>query len=391
MRATGPSRPSGSWPSWSLLRSPGVRGRRLRASTGTNSAFEEGLKRKVVRWFLQIFGVIVVAAASVASLLSGVVVAAMLVAWGHDGPLMENEKPILGKAAALLLASSVILGLAGWLYRRFAPEGDNTGRVVPSAADQSQNRSGAVFEIVFFVALATGLWTHVGPGPARIPLVLGWMIAAFTAIHAHIFLHEFGHLFTAWALGFHLRALQVGTGPLLYGSPGAGRFRITWRAWPICGFAGATDPKRKNLRFRQSLFVAGGPFVDAVVLFALYRVITQTCGGLGNAFSHNAGTLVAATLLLRIGAIALTGVVPHTVWIDGRRLRTDGSLLLWTLLAPKGTIGFTGNSSWLDALEWFSPNAEANKPALLPLGSEGGTPSVSFREVQARLRAPLRR
>jgi hypothetical protein len=176
--------------------------------------------RKFVQLLLRALAVVVIASASVTGLLSLAVVSGLVIAWMHDGRLLGPDKPILAKAAAVLLASSLILGLTGSLYRRFAREGDDTCRVVPSRTGQQETVHGAVFEVLFFVALAAGLWTRILPGPLRIPLLVGWMITGFAAVHAHILLHEFGHLFVARALGFRLRALHAGTGPLLYASGG---------------------------------------------------------------------------------------------------------------------------------------------------------------------------
>jgi Peptidase family M50 len=344
--------------------------------------------RKAVRLLLHGLSVVVIAAVTVTGLFAAAVVAGMVIACLQDGRFVGSDKPILGKAAAVLLASSLILGLTGWIYRRFAREGDATCRVVPSRTGRPERATNAVFEIVFFVALATWLWTMISPGPFRIPLLVGWITAGFVAIHVHVFLHESGHLLLGWALGFRLRALHVGTGPLLYASAGRAQVRLVWRVWPLCGFAFATDPKGRSPRLRQSLFVAGGPLMDAAILFAGYRLIVQGCGSLGEAWTHSAGTFVAAALLMRVGVAALSGLVPHKAWIDGRSVRTDGALLLQTWLAPKGVVGFTGDPSWNDALQWLPPISETTKRSLLP---EFETPGATFREVQSRLQGPLRR
>jgi peptidase M50-like protein len=346
--------------------------------------------RKFLRSLLQIIGGIVIAVGCVAALLSSMVVCAMLIAWAHDGRLLANDKPILTKGTAVLAASSVVVWLTAWLHRRFGESGDNTFRIVRSRSGQSEKISGGVFDLVFFVGLGAGLWAVIPPSQFRIPIVTGWLLIGFAGIHAHIFLHELGHLSIAWALGFNLRALHAGTGPLLYAKTLRTGMRIVWRAWPLGGFAFATDPRGKNLRLRQSLFVAGGPLMDGAILFVGYRLGTQTWGSLGEAFTRNAGSLVAGALLLHVCAAALTGIVPHTVWIGGRRLHTDGWLLLRPWLAPKGVIGFSGDPSWLDALRLLRPPAGTNKPSLMSAVSEVRMPQASFRELQARLRSGLR-
>jgi hypothetical protein len=130
--------------------------------------------------------------------------------------------------------------------------------------------------------------------------------------------------------------------------------------------------------------------VDGAILFAGYRLMAQTWEGLSDAFTHNAGSFVACLLLLRIGVTALTGLAPRNAWVDGRRLATDGSLLLQTWLAPKGVIGFAGDPSWRDALRWLAPSATTTESALSSPPSQSEMASASFNQLQARLRAPLR-
>ncbi|MEY2537377.1 MAG: hypothetical protein QOG67_1117 [Verrucomicrobiota bacterium] len=346
--------------------------------------------RKLLRSLLQLIGGIVIAAGCVAGLVSGTVVSAMLIAWAHDGRLLENDGPILAKGTAVLAAASAIVLLAAWLYRRFGESDDTTFRIVTSRPGRSEKISGGVFELLFFACLGALLLGIIPPGPLRIPIVIGWLFAGFAGIHAHILLHELGHLSIAWALGFNLRSLHAGTGPLLCATTLRTGTRFVWRAWPLGGFAFATDPRGKNLRLRQSLVVAGGPLMDGAILFAGCRLIIQTCGSLGDALTRNPGSLVAGLMLVHVCATAINGLVPHAVWIDDRRLHTDGWLLLRTWLAPKGVIGFSGDPSWLDALPMLHPPAGENKPSLVSGVSEVRVPASSFRDLQARLRSALR-
>jgi hypothetical protein len=314
----------------------------------------------------------------------------MLIAWAHDGRLLAIDKPILTKGTAVLAASSAVVWLTAWLHRRLGEKGDNTFRIVTSRSGRSEEVSGGVFELLFFVCMGTGLFAVIPPSPLRIPIVMVWLFAGFAGIHAHIFLHELGHLSIAWGLGFNLRGLHAGTGPLLWATTFRSGMRFVWRAWPLGGFAFATDPRRKNLRLRQSLLVAGGPLMDGAILFAGYRLIIQTCGSLGEAFTRNAGSFVAGALLAHVCATALNGIFPHAAWIGDRRLHTDGWLLLRTWLAPKGVLGFSGDPSWLEALRLLPPPAASNKSSLASAVSEVRVPPASFRDLQARLRSGLR-
>jgi hypothetical protein len=345
--------------------------------------------RKFIRPLLQLIGFIVIAAGFVIGVLSGVFVTAMLIAYAHDRRLMAGEPQMLVKATILLVASSAVVWLTGWLHKRFGKSEDESFRIVPSRSGRPERLSGAVFEILFFVVLASRLWAVIPAGQLRITVIIGWLFAGFAGLHTHILLHELGHLSIAWALGFNLRGIQGGTGPLLYAATWRKGVRFVWRTWPLGGLALATDPRRKHLRLRQSLFVAGGPLMDSAILFAGYILITKTYGSFGSAFTRNAGSFVAAAVLVHVGAAALGGLIPHTVWIGGRRLHTDGWLLLRTWLAPKGVIGFSGDSSWMNALQLL-PAAAANKPSLMSAVAEVQMPQASFGALQARLRSGFR-
>lgn len=342
--------------------------------------------RKAFRSLFRFLVAFVIGVGCVAALLSGLIVIAMLIGWMHDGKLHSYERPVLIKAVFILVPSVVVTGVMGWIYRRFNPKDAESFRLLQSQPTRLKHGSILIL-LPFAGAFGSVMWGMIPPGPWRVPILAMWMVVGVIALHAHILLHELGHFLAAWGLSFRFRALYVGTGPLLASIPLA-RGQLIWRMCPSGGFVNAFDSRHRNRRLRQTIFIAGGPIMDALVLLVSYRLITMTWGNFGLAFAHSTGSFVASILFFWVLFIAIGGVIPQTVMIGERKLKTDGALLVRTWLAPKGAVGFTGDPSWLEALPLLQSAAGNGKPAGWT-GSQGA-PGISFRDSQSRLRSRLR-
>jgi hypothetical protein len=343
--------------------------------------------RKAFGSLLQFIVAVAIGVGCVGALLSGMVAAAMVVGWIHDGKLHEYERPILVKSVSIFLASTVAIGVIAWLYRRFNPDDAKSLRLVESRRVRSDSGSHVVL-IALTAAFAWLVWGMIPAGPFRIPILAMWTIAGLLAFHTHIVLHELGHFLAARVLGFWVRGLYVGTGPLLASIPLA-RGELVWRLWPLFGFVSAFDPRHRNHRIRQTVFIASGPLMDALVLGGSYCLIMTVWGDFSGAFTHSTGSFVISLMFFQVLLTAVGGVLPRTVVIGGRKLQTDGALLLKTWLAPKGVVGFTSDPSWLEALPLLQP-APGNGETRAEFGGIRITSGVSFLESQLRLRSRLR-
>lgn len=347
---------------------------------------------KFLRSLLQILCTLTIAVGCVTGLCSLLLVGAMLLGWAHDGRLVAHEARLLTKSVAVLVPSSLVIWLAGFLYRRFIAMGDDSFRLVRSSSGRQERSANGVFDILFFAVFATVLFGLIPASPLRIPTLIAWLLVAFVGLHAHIFLHEFGHLFLAAILRFKLAELHVGLGTMLAAKRLPGGVRIVWRLWPLGGFAHASDRGGKNPRIRQSLFVIGGPLADVTVLALGYGLITRIWGGFGEALTRSPGGFVTAALLFRVFVTVLNGLIPQTVWIGGRTLRSDAWLLWRTWFAPRGVIGFAGDPSWLDVLSLLrSPDPDAQLAGRSSYTASGtASEPVSFRTQQLRLQSRIR-
>jgi Peptidase family M50 len=184
--------------------------------------------------------------------------------------------------------------------------------------------------ILMLLAMAMSLlWPVVhGSSSVRILSTAGWLCLIFLGAHLQIFLHELGHLLVAWSLRFRSRKIQVGAGRALWSGTFASGFQFEWRLWPEAGLLWAHNLTTRNYRVRHSLFIAGGPMMDALIVSLGYMLIFR--GKPEGVFAGTPGSIVVGLLFVWT-AIGLAGnLIPRTVWVRGQELRSDGNIL-WTL------------------------------------------------------------
>ena len=80
-----------------------------------------------------------------------------------------------------------------------------------------------------------------------------------------IAVHELGHAGIAWLVGFPVRLIRIGHGPVLVNLP-LGPARLTWCLWPV---GGAVQASRSPARRLASLIYLLGGLAANLVVFAL--------------------------------------------------------------------------------------------------------------------------
>ena len=351
--------------------------------------------KSVLRFLFQSVCLFLVAAGSLAALLASCAISAMLIAWYQEGALQTTDHQILARAAQWLLGSCVLVGVAWQLRRRTIANNahDDTFKLVQSESGRPEKLVQEVFEILFFVFLAIGLWGLI-PGSAviKVPTVAGWLTVGFLGMHARIFLHELGHLVAARLLGLDLRKIQVGVGPLLWSHTLASGVFCEWRFSPEGGFVLASHRSTESFKARQSLFVTAGPLADILILWCSHRIITRAFGGLGAAFTHSSGGLIVFALFWWTAMSAVTGLVPLKVWMGHRRVWSDGYWLLrlWTA-SKEGMKELASNPEWRAALELLRASRPDGKVIVVEPEGPGSRPgsSLTFQQQQAQLASRL--
>jgi hypothetical protein len=223
--------------------------------------------------------------------------------------------------------------------------------------------------------------------------VLGWLLLGYFGLHLRVFLHELGHLACAALLRFRLQMLQVGTGYCLGSFRFPNGLRCEWRAWPTSGFLSAIVRRPRNLRTKQSLFIAGGPLVDVLIVWATYRAITHGFGGLAAAFGSGPAGLIACLLFWNTALSAFRGIIPMTFWIDRRKVWSDGYWLLYLWTASRERIrALALQCDWPQALELLRSGdleGATSGAAVKLMHSDGVCESVPFPVQRARLSSRL--
>lgn len=278
----------------------------------------------------------------------------MAFVWTQEGALLPTDRTILAAGVKWLLGSCVLVGAAWWLRGKIGNKtGDNSFRLVQSKSGHLERVVQNVFLISSVVLLAIWLWPRVPGSPImKVPAVAGWLVAGFLGSHALIALHELGHLAAAWLVGFDLRKIQVGLGPVLWSRSFANGLFAQWRAWPNMGFMSATPRKTEGFRARQFFVVAAGPLANLIVLWVTYQLITRAFGGLVAAFDAGPGGLMVFALFWWGALATLEGLVPHRVRSDHQEVWSDGYWLLWLWTGSGADItGLARGSNWRELLE----------------------------------------
>lgn len=132
------------------------------------------------------------------------------------------------------------------------------------------------------VLLPVIAWTDKSKNP-RIAFIL-----CISALVLTITIHELGHLFAGWMVGFRFRAIHVGPFSLSleHGKP---KVRL-YREMLASGSAGMNVGTVLRLRRRLLIFVAGGPAANLLSIPATVLLVNHVFTGLGET---RAGTLAA--------------------------------------------------------------------------------------------------
>lgn len=345
--------------------------------------------KKFLRFVGQAACILLVAAGLLAALAATFCLLAMLIVWFQEGALQPADWPIVAAGAKWLLGSGVLVGVAWWLRGKIVPNptGDNSFRLVESKSGHLEKLVQNVFTIGSIVILATWLWPRV-PGSfiIKVPVVTGWLVAGFLGCHACIALHELGHLAAAWFVGFDLRKIQVGVGPVLWSRSFANGLLSEWRAWPQVGFMFATSRKTEGFRARQSFFVVAGPLANLIILWATHQLITRVFGGLVAAFGQGPGGLMVCALFWWMALSTVGGLVPHKIRLDRHEIWNDGYWLLrlWTGSSADVT-ELARRSNWREYMKLFEPGCPRSVVPLEPSGP------VALQEQRALLSSRLLR
>ena len=312
----------------------------------------------------------------------------------QEGRLTPEDKPMLAKAVEWLLASLVVTGLTWWAGRRLGGKEDDSFRMVQSQTGNSEDRANKAFVIGFFIAAALLLWPTTSTNViGRISSVLGWLFLTFLGLHLRIFLHELGHLVVAALFRYRLQKLQVGIGSCLGSFRFRNGLRWEWNVWPQVGLVYALPQSRKNFRMRHALFIAGGPVMDALIIWVAYHEITRSFGGLASAFVSGPAGVVTALLFWWTALSFAGGLLPMVAQVDGRKTWNDTYLLFHIVTASRERMrALLLQCDWPHALEMLRAVALEQTATSTPLGgtrSDGTSEAVTFPVQRARLASRL--
>jgi hypothetical protein len=355
------------------------------------SASMTGPMKAAISFFFRTFCLLFVAVGALVALVAFCCVFMIGIVWLQEGRLLGEDKRLLLKGAAWFGGACLFVYVI-WRLAQGAGKSDNSFRLTKSSSPRSERLHQRTSLLLHFLLLTTWLWRAL-PGPAfvKFPALAGWLILFFLGLHLQIFLHELGHLVAAWLLRFELRKVQIGLGPRLWSRSFANGLRLEWCAWSLGGFMLAHNPDTKHFRLRQSLFVAAGPLMDAVVVWCGYKFIVSA--GYSSAFPQSAGGVVACVVFLWTAVSALGGWIPRKTWLGNQKVWTDGYWLwlLWTA-SNKRLAQLIAQMKWRHALESLQSGDRQFAFAFEPLLAGPANVAASldtFRQQHLRLRSRL--
>ena len=340
--------------------------------------------------------VILIAIGGLAGLITTSLIAALFIAWHHEGRLLAEDWRIFWAAAKSLAVACAVTSFAFWIRKRLiAGEGrDDSFKLVRSASREQERLAQEISQSGLFALLAVCLWTVTsGNVLMRIGTVTGLLTIAFLTLHLRILIHELGHLGAARMLNYQLYKMQVGAGPVLLSYSFAKYLHFEWRVWPHCGFVLAGNPRREHSRLRRSFFISAGPISDILFLWIAYKAIELFYGGFPAVFEHGAGGLLIGVLFSWFVLGALSALIPHKTWLGNRKISSDGYLLfrLWT--APKDQIAeLMMNPDATEALAMLRTTSSEEAKSLTTSESivpKEGANIDAFRQQQTRLGSRL--
>ena len=323
------------------------------------------------------------------------IIIALSMVWYNEGLNQPSDRTMFVRGAIWLMGSSGVVALAFWL-RSLTLVGeakDRSFKLVESKSRRSEKLVQDFDGVGFFVFLALHLWAFASGSPLiRILTVVSWLGVALVAAYLRILIHELGHLIAAWLLHSDLRKMQVGIGPVLWSRSFENGLKCEWRARPLGGYMLATHRGSDGFRFRQSIFVLGGPIADLILLLGSYQLILRAFGGLEAAFVGSASGLVAVALFWWTASSAVGGLVPFKFWMEDRRVWTDGYwlFLLWTS-ARDQIAKLAVSCDWRRGLEMLKHDLPKEKRvgavevARSEVTAQGSENMMTFEQLQARL------
>jgi len=131
--------------------------------------------------------------------------------------------------------------------------------------------------VVGFTALAryahslgfTGSWTSIEFWTI---LVVGELVV--------VAVHEFGHAFLAWGVGFRFKSICIGPVTTWRDAMGRRYFKFDWKKLLLAGgYMGSVPTSAKSLRMNQILVTFAGPFLSlnaGLLLFLLFLRLPGT-------------------------------------------------------------------------------------------------------------------
>ncbi len=137
-------------------------------------------------------------------------------------------------------------------------------------------------------------------------------------------LHELGHILGARIAGLRVFGIEIGHGRTIADFRFAG-LRWQFRSLPFGGFAHASPRTSDLYRLRQSVFILGGPVINALLVVVSVAAFSE------QEHMHGLITedLAPATMLFFANATLLVySLWPHKAWTSYGESPNDG-LLLW--------------------------------------------------------------
>jgi len=130
----------------------------------------------------------------------------------------------------------------------------------PDRGPKSKNEWGVLLVISFFFALLIVLELARDFTPAK------WSVPFFLASWVVLLvLHEFGHALAAWALGWKVQLISIGTGKVratitVHGVP------IEFRTIPLSGFVLPKPTDLVSPQLKQFVIYASGPGIELITV-----------------------------------------------------------------------------------------------------------------------------
>lgn len=197
-------------------------------------------------------------------------------------------------------------------------------RSEPEPMTPEQRWSAIVFLVIFLALVGAELFRDFHPAKLIVVSVLIFWVPLLA-------LHEAGHAFVAWLIGWPLRKIVIGMGQLL------GRFRIgsaagEIRLFPVEGFVASVPTDLSWPRPKSALIYFAGPGIEMVVAGLVIgyagsdRILSR---------SEDYGIIACQSLVLACAVHVVLNFVPHVSYSDSsEKLASDGLGILRSFWMP---------------------------------------------------------